>query len=48
MFNNLGYIDMAPSLRAMAQQPYFANADGHPNAIGNKEIAALAIGWFRP
>src|SRR5262249_46973873 len=37
--NDFAYIDMAPSLRSMVQQPYFENADGHPNAIGHKAIA---------
>jgi len=37
--NSFGYIDMAPSLRSMAQQPYFEDADGHPNAAGQKTIA---------
>ena len=40
---NINYIDMARALRSNAQQPYFANADGHPNAIGNKVIAANLV-----
>jgi len=40
---NINYVDMAPSLRSNAQQPYFENADGHPNAIGNKIIATRLL-----
>jgi len=40
---NIAYIDMAASLRAMTQQPYFEDADGHPNAIGQKEIARKVL-----
>ena len=35
----LTYVDMTPTLRSMAQQPYFETADGHPNAIGHEAIA---------
>ena len=41
--NGFSYVDLAPSLRAMVQQPYFENADGHPNAIGQKEIATRLL-----
>jgi hypothetical protein len=37
--NNFAYVDMTPALRSMEQQPYFESADGHPNAIGQREIA---------
>jgi len=37
--NTFVYINMAPSLRAMVQQPYFENADGHPNVFGQEKIA---------
>jgi hypothetical protein len=41
--NGIAYIDMTPPLRSMAQQPYFENADGHPNAIGHKAIASRVL-----
>ena len=41
--NNFVYIDTAPSLRSMVQQPYFEDANGHPNEIGHKEIATRLI-----
>jgi hypothetical protein len=37
--NHIAYIDMAPFLRSMTHQPYFENADGHPNAVGHEAIA---------
>ncbi len=37
--NDLAYIDMAPSLRSIVRQPFFENADGHPNAVGQEAIA---------
>jgi hypothetical protein len=35
----ISYVDAAPPLREMAQQPYFENKDGHPNATGQARIA---------
>ena len=36
---NIQYLDLLPSLRALEVQPYFENLDGHPNPIGHKKIA---------
>src|SRR5262249_5584494 len=30
---HIRYVDMTSSLRSSAEQPYFENADGHPNVI---------------
>jgi hypothetical protein len=34
------YVDMLAPLRASSAQPYFENADGHPNPLGHDVIAA--------
>jgi hypothetical protein len=39
---NITVIDPLPALRASTEQPYFENADGHPNPLGH-EIIARAI-----
>jgi hypothetical protein len=36
--NDFAYVDMAPALRSLVQQPYFESADGHPNAVGYKRL----------
>lgn len=36
---NIPVIDPLPALRAAAEQPYFENADGHPNPLGHEIIA---------
>ena len=41
--NKFVYIDMAPALRSMVQQPYNVNVDGHPNAAGQKTIATKVL-----
>ena len=41
--NKFVYIDMAPALRSMVQQPYNVNVDGHPNAAGQKAIATKVL-----
>jgi lysophospholipase L1-like esterase len=33
------YVDMTPILQSSAVQPYFENADGHPNPVGHRIIA---------
>jgi lysophospholipase L1-like esterase len=43
----LEYVDVLESLRVGAVQPYFENADGHPNAAGHAIIAeAVARDWL--
>jgi hypothetical protein len=40
--NDIDYIDMVPLLRGCfvkGQQPYFRDADGHLNAVGQHEVA---------
>lgn len=37
---HLAYVDMAPKLRALSQQPYFESAEGHPNELGHQTIAS--------
>jgi hypothetical protein len=37
---NSSYVDLTPLLRTSAIQPYFDNANSHPNAVGHKIIAA--------
>lgn len=37
--NAIDYIDPAPALRTSLDQPYFPDADGHPNMKGHKIIA---------
>jgi len=34
------HLDVTPALRAAPTQPYFENADGHPNPLGHRIIAA--------
>jgi hypothetical protein len=43
--NNLAYVDLAPTLRSQARQPYFENADGHLNVTGNKAVATKLQEW---
>ena len=40
---NSSYVDLTPLLRTSAIQPYFDNANGHPNAVGHKIIAARLV-----
>ena len=40
---NSSYVDLTPLLRTSAMQPYFDNANGHPNAVGHKIIAARLV-----
>jgi hypothetical protein len=35
----IDYVDMRPPLESSSVQPYFENADGHPNVIGHEIIA---------
>jgi lysophospholipase L1-like esterase len=49
----IAYVDLLEALRAAAEQPYFEDADGHPNALGHGIIAteiarSLAPGSARP
>jgi hypothetical protein len=39
--NGISYVDVAPLLKEMARQPYFQNADGHPNTAGHLRIAEI-------
>ncbi len=36
---NAAYLDLTPVLRSAEKQPYFENADGHPNQLGHRIIA---------
>lgn len=36
---NLAFLDVLPDLRSSAVQPYFMDADGHPDAVGHRVIA---------
>lgn len=38
---NIPVIDPISALRASTKQPYFENADGHPNALGHEIIARV-------
>ena len=37
---NISFVDVRPVLETSIPQPYFANADGHPNSVGHNVIAA--------
>jgi hypothetical protein len=39
--NGISYVDVAPPLKEMERQPYFENADGHPNSAGHARIAEI-------
>jgi hypothetical protein len=41
--NAIDYIDPAPALRSSPDQPYFPDADGHPNMKGHKIIAEAVL-----
>jgi hypothetical protein len=41
MHEGISFVDPAPILIDSIQQPYFENADGHPNALGHKLIMEL-------
>lgn len=48
---NITFVDPLPALRGSAQQPFFEDADGHPNEHGHELIANLvadAIGGHGP
>jgi lysophospholipase L1-like esterase len=34
------YLDLLEPMRGAPSQPYFENADGHPNAVGHRAMAA--------
>lgn len=41
-------IDPLPALRDSAEQPYFENADGHPNEVGHQIIAGVIDAELAP
>jgi hypothetical protein len=45
--NAIDYIDPAPALRASPSQPYFPDADGHPNTTGHEIIAEEIIRFLK-
>jgi hypothetical protein len=45
--NAIDYIDPAPALRASPSQPYFPDADGHPNTTGHEVIAEEIVRFLK-
>jgi hypothetical protein len=45
--NAIDYIDPAPALRASHGQPYFPDADGHPNTTGHEIIAEEIVRFLK-
>jgi hypothetical protein len=41
---HIEYLDVLPALQASTQQPYFPDADGHPNQAGHRAIARAVLG----
>ena len=41
--HDIDVVDVSGRLRAAPRQPYFENADGHPNASGHRAIADAII-----
>ncbi len=40
------FIDPVPALRMAHRQPYNANGDGHPNALGHSIIAEEVLNYL--
>jgi hypothetical protein len=45
--NAIDYIDPAPALRASPSQPYFSDADGHPNTTGHEIITEEIVRYLK-
>jgi lysophospholipase L1-like esterase len=42
------FVDLATALRRSVEQPYFSNADGHPNRLGHEIIAREVLRQLAP
>jgi lysophospholipase L1-like esterase len=44
---SVAHLDLLPALRAAPVQPYFEDADGHPNVAGHRVIGEAVAAWVR-
>lgn len=44
--SSIEYVDVLPALQGSTAQPYFVDADGHPNEVGHRVIAESVINRF--
>jgi lysophospholipase L1-like esterase len=42
----IAFLDLLPALQAADSQPYFENANGHPNEVGQGIVAHEVAGWI--